>query len=118
MSQLGLQPLSGLSLQGNLSENWKSWIRRYELYCIASGIDKKTELVQCATFLRVAGEAAIKVSNTFVCEEGVKDETAARKRKFQEQCEPFVYAHTRTVRDVYVTDLTSIAKNIVNLEFA
>lgn len=123
MTQVGLQPPSALSLQGNLSENWKSWIRRFELYCIASGIDEKTEPVQCATFLHVAGEEAIKVSNTFVFRDEEKDKIDVLKQKFQEYCEPrkhlpytrhlfFTRAQgpSETI-DAYVTDLKSKAKD-------
>lgn len=60
-----LQPPPLLILQGNLSENWKNWIQRFELFPLASGVAEKSETVQCATFLLVAGEEAIKVCNTF-----------------------------------------------------
>lgn len=114
---------SALSLQVNLSENWKSWIRHYELYCIASEIDKKTEPVQCATFSQVTGKEALRVSNTFVFREDEKDKIAVLKRKFQEYCKHrkhlpythhlvFICAQGQSeTKDTYVTDLKSKAKD-------
>lgn len=54
------QPPLHLSLQGNLAENWGSWIQHFELFCTG----EKSKKVQCATFLHVAGEETIKVRNT------------------------------------------------------
>ncbi len=54
-----LQPPSSLCLQGNLVENWKIWLQKFELFC--SGIASKLEDVQCAMFLHVAGEEAIRL---------------------------------------------------------
>ncbi|KAJ0009566.1 hypothetical protein NQD34_001268 [Periophthalmus magnuspinnatus] len=82
------QPPQNLSLHGNLAENWRNWIQRFELFCTASGIAEKSEKVQCATFLHVAGEEAIKVSNTFHFAEDEEDKIAVLKKKFQEYCEP------------------------------
>lgn len=121
MSQL--QPPSSLSLQGNLAENWKIWIQKFELFYTASGVAEKTEKVQCATFLHIAGEEAIKVFNTFVFRDGEQDKIEVLKEKFQDYCEPrknlpyirhrfFTRAQgpTETI-DAYVTDLKNKAKN-------
>ena len=81
-----LQPPSNLSLQGNLAENWKLWIQKLELFCTASGIAEKSEAVQCATFLHVAGEEAIKLYNTFVFSEAEKDKIQVLKEKFKDYC--------------------------------
>ena len=51
-----LQPPSSLSLQGNLAENWKLWIQKLELFCTASEKAEKSEKVQFASLLHVAGE--------------------------------------------------------------
>lgn len=79
-----LQPPSDLSLHSNLAENWKVWLQKFELYLIASGVSEKSETVQCATFLHIAGEEAIKVYNTFQFTEGEMNKIAALKRKFKE----------------------------------
>ena len=54
-----------LSLQGNLSENWRRWKQRFELYLTASGTSEKDASVQSATLLHIAGEDALEVYNTF-----------------------------------------------------
>lgn len=79
--------------------------------------------VQCATFLHVAGEEAIKVNNTFVFRDDEKDKIAVLKKKFQDYCEPrknltylrhmfFTRAQgpTETI-DAFVTELKSKAKD-------
>lgn len=35
--------------------NWKTWLQRYDLFAIASGVGEKSEKVECMTFLCVAG---------------------------------------------------------------
>ncbi|XP_060760536.1 protein Hook homolog 2-like [Neoarius graeffei] len=67
------QPPTSLCLQGNLAENWGNWSQRFELFCTASGIAEKSEKVQCATFLHVAGEETIKVLGQQVVDEHVPD---------------------------------------------
>ena len=117
------QPPPNLSLQGNLAENWRSWIQRFDIFCIASGIAEKDEKVQCATFLHVAGEEAIKVSNTFVFAEEEVNKIDALKKKFKDYCEPrknltyirhifFTRAQKQSEPiDSYVTDLKDKARD-------
>lgn len=106
-----LQPPSALSLQGN-----------FELYLTASGVAEKSENVQCATSLHIAGEEAIKVYNTFqfTAEVNKIDEV---KKKFKEYYEPrknlpyirhmfFTRAQgTGETIEAYVTDLKHKAKD-------
>lgn len=118
-----LKPPPNLSLEGNLAENWRTWLQRYELFAVASGVAEKSEGVQCATFLHVAGEEAIKVSNTFVFADAERNKIAALTQKFREYCEPrknmpyirhmfFTRAQgpSETI-DAYVTDLKYKAKD-------
>lgn len=117
------KPPPNLSLEGNLAENWRTWLQRYELFAVASGVAEKSETVQCATFLHIAGEEAIKVSNTFVFADGERNKIAVLKQKFKEYCEPrknltyirhvfFSRAQgpSETI-DAYVTDLKNKAKD-------
>ena len=117
-----LKPPNGLCLEGNLAENWKTWIQKLELYLIASGISEKSQKVQCATFLHVAGDEAIKVFNTMEFEEDEED-IEALKEKFRVYCEPrknitylrhmfFTRAQGKNESiDAYVTDLKNKAKD-------
>ena len=38
-----LHPPGPLNLQGNLSENWRKWKQRFELFSSASGLSEKDE---------------------------------------------------------------------------
>lgn len=117
------QPPPNLSLQGNLAENWRTWIQRFELFNTASGIEEKSQKVQCATFLHVAGEEAIKVFNTFVYADGERNNLAVLTKKFLDYCEPrknlpyirhmfFTRAQKQAESiDAYVTDLKNKAKD-------
>eukprot|EP00112_Aurelia_sp_Birch-Aquarium-sp1_P022845 Seg6585.1 transcript_id=Seg6585.1/GoldUCD/mRNA.D3Y31 product="hypothetical protein" protein_id=Seg6585.1/GoldUCD/D3Y31 len=74
-----------LSLEGNnLAENWRRWRQQYELYMTATEKDSKAEKLQCATFLALAGEAAIEVFNTFSIATAEKDKIAPLIEKFEE----------------------------------
>ena len=53
-------------LEGNLSENWRRWVQRFDLYLTASGKIEKDEKVQCAILLHgTIGEEALEIYNTF-----------------------------------------------------
>lgn len=118
-----LQPPSALSFEGNLAENWKLWEQKFELFLVASGFCKKAEDVQCATFLHVAGEEAVKVYNTFVFTPDESNKLAEFKKKFKDYCEPrknlpyirhlfFTRAQGQAENiDAYVTDLKNKAKD-------
>lgn len=69
------------------AENRKVWLKKFELYLIASGVAEKSETVQCATFLHIVGEEAIKVYNTFQFMEREKNKIVELKKKFNEYCE-------------------------------
>ncbi len=75
-----------MCLEGNLAENWRSWIQKFKLHLVASGISEKTEKVKCATFLHVAGDDAIKVFNTMDLDDDV-DDLDILKDVFQQYCE-------------------------------
>ncbi|CAL9700809.1 unnamed protein product [Knipowitschia caucasica] len=117
-----LKPPNSLCLEGNLAENWRSWVQKFELYLIASGLSEKSQKVQCATFLHVAGDEAIKVYNTMEFE-GDDEDIDELKGKFREYCEPrknityirhlfFTRSQAKSESiDAYVTDLKNKAKD-------
>ena len=57
-----------LKLDENIAENWRRWKKTFELYMTATEKDKKTQKIQCAIFVTLAGEAAIAVHETIVFE--------------------------------------------------
>ncbi len=105
-----LKPPNSLCFEGNLAENWRTWIQKFDLYLIATGIAEKSDKVKCATFLHVAGDDAV-------------DDFDVLKEKFREYCEPrknitylrhmfFTRAQgTNETIDAYVTDLKNKAKD-------
>ncbi|RXN08425.1 retrotransposon-like family member retr-1 [Labeo rohita] len=117
-----LKPPNSLDFEGNLAEIWRTWIQKFDLYLIATGIAEKSDKVKCATFLHVAGDDAIKVFNTMDFDDDV-DDFEVLKEKFREYCEPrknitylrhmfFTRAQgpNETI-DAYVTDLKNKAKD-------
>ena len=56
---------AALNLNGNLRENWRRWVQRFELFLTASGKVKETEKVQCAILLHLIGDEALEIYNTF-----------------------------------------------------
>ena len=53
------KPPEPLSLDGNLSENWRRWQQRFELYLEASGVSEKAEKTQAATLLHVVSSRSV-----------------------------------------------------------
>lgn len=86
----GLKPPAGLDLQqGNLSENWRRFRQRFELYLTAIGGANKPDKVQSSLFLHVAGEEAVEVYNTFTFEEeGDEHKLTKIMEKFDNYCNP------------------------------
>ena len=71
-----------LKLGGNIAENWRCWKKTFELYMTATEKDKKSQRIQYATFLTLAGEAAIAVHETLVFEETEKDKIEPLKAQY------------------------------------
>ena len=65
MATSQLKPPTGLQLTGNLSENWRKFKQRFEIYSIASGLNEKAEEIQVASLLHLVGEDALEVFDTF-----------------------------------------------------
>lgn len=61
----GIKPVESLSLEGNVSENWRVFKRNYDIFASAKGIDEKTEVVKVNTFLNAIGKDAVEVFDTF-----------------------------------------------------
>ena len=82
-------PPEALSLQGNLRENWRRWVQRFDLYLMASGKIKEKEDVQCAILLHVVGEEALEIYNTFqFINEEDRQKLDVLKSKFEEYVNP------------------------------
>ena len=84
-----LPPPPGLTLTGNLAENWRRFEQRYDVYAVASEVASKGDKIQGMTLLHVLGPDAIDVYNTFTwTEDEDKTKLADIKKKFKEYCNP------------------------------
>ena len=83
------KPPEPLSLEGNLSENWRRWKQRFEFYRDASGISGKEEKTQAATLLHVVGAEALEVYNNFTWDkDGDNMKVKQIMAKFEAYCNP------------------------------
>ena len=83
------KPPGALNLNGNLRENWRRWIQRFELFLTASGKVKEAEKVQCAILLHLIGDEALEIYNTFTFGEGEdRDKLTVLKKKFEDYVNP------------------------------
>ncbi|XP_065645365.1 uncharacterized protein LOC136075856 [Hydra vulgaris] len=72
-----------MNLNGNVSENWQKWKQRWNLYKIASGVNDKNEDIQCAIFLHMIGEDALRVYDTFIFTIEKNDKLKPLVQKFE-----------------------------------
>ena len=81
--------LEALSLHGNVRDNWRQWVQRFDLYLKASGKIQENEDVQCAILLPVIGAEAMKIYNTFqFATEEDRTKLDVLKSKFEEYVNP------------------------------
>ena len=65
-----LKPPGSLTLQGNVSENWRKWRQKFQFYLEATEYSEKGKKLQCSLLLHCIGEDAVEVYNTFDFGEG------------------------------------------------
>ena len=86
---LQLKAPDELKMVGNLSENWRRWKQRFNIYMKASGADKQDEGTKIALLLHCVGEEALEVYNTFKFDPATdEDKFEANIKKFEEHCNP------------------------------
>ena len=85
-----LTPPDPLDLDSsNVSDAWRKWRQRFELFSLASGLSSKGEGIQAATLLHVVGPDALEVYNTFSWEDADdKSKVAKILEKFEAYCVP------------------------------
>ena len=118
-----LEPPAGLTLTGNVSENWKKFKQRFDVYMSASGADGKGVKQKACIFLHVVGEEALQVFSNFKFEEDKEYNPPTIVQKFETYCMPkknTTYERhkffTRNQKsdetiDQYVIELRTMAKN-------
>ena len=112
-----------MKLEGTIAENWRRSKKTFKLYMTATEKDKNSQKIQCATFLTLAGKAAIAFHETLVFEETEKDKIEPLIAKFEAYCLPKKNVtherHLLNLRkqkpdesiDQFMTELKRLAKN-------
>jgi SepF-like predicted cell division protein (DUF552 family) len=80
--------LSPLQINGNITDNWKRWIQKFEIYATATELTTKPENIQCAQLLYRLGEDCIEIYNSFEFKDGEKDNYNILKKKFEDYFVP------------------------------
>ena len=65
MNEFKPLPSELLIFSDNLSENWRRWAQRFNLYLTASGKVKEDEKMQVAILLHLLGEEGAEIFNNF-----------------------------------------------------
>lgn len=114
----------GLSLQGNLADNYKWFLQRFDLYMLATGKTNKPDNQKTALFLTIAGEDALRLYNTFKWEQpDDKEKLVKIKERFEAHCKSNTSQaflrhqffkrsqHQGETVDHFVTELKTLAKD-------
>uniref|UniRef100_H3AAN9 Uncharacterized protein n=1 Tax=Latimeria chalumnae TaxID=7897 RepID=H3AAN9_LATCH len=51
-----LKPPGPLIFEGNVSENWKCWLQRFNIFVCASGLSQKPDKFKASALLHIAGD--------------------------------------------------------------
>ena len=136
MEQLSSKTIEPLNLSGNLSENFKKFIQRWNIYSLATGTNTKDEQTKCAIFLFMVGEEAIEIYNTFEFPDAsyimgtngirgnIKDLNGIIK-KFKDYCEPqknvgferYIFNNIRQSGRSLVIFLTELKNKVKSCEY-
>ena len=74
--------------EGDLKDNWESFIRRFRLYLTAVGADNKASKTKCSMLVLALGTKGIEVYDGFKMEEDKKLDLEEVIKEFQTYCTP------------------------------
>lgn len=126
MSMDGLKPPTELSFDGNLEENWRNWIQKFEFYLLASEKSEKPDKIKCALFLHCAGERAIEVFNSLTFTDNEKDKYEVLRTKFADHMSgrkdvsferSKFWARNQKPGELFVNYLADVRKQAKNCEY-
>jgi len=86
--ELFCKPPKGLSLNGNISKNWRKFKQSFEIFLKASSNTNKTDEVKVAILLNIVGEDGVELYNTFNLQETEGNNLAKVLQGFEEYCIP------------------------------
>jgi len=73
----------------NISDAWRKWKQRFELFSLASGLSSKDDGIQATTLLHMIEPDTLEVYNTFSwADVGDKNKVSKILEKFKEYCVP------------------------------
>ena len=87
-TSLILKPPPPLSFKGNIAENWKKWIRKFENYLDATETDGKADKIKVAVLIHAIGEEAVEKYETFDLTDEERKVYASVKKAFEDYCVP------------------------------
>uniref|UniRef100_A0A6P7FZV3 Uncharacterized protein LOC114334479 n=1 Tax=Diabrotica virgifera virgifera TaxID=50390 RepID=A0A6P7FZV3_DIAVI len=82
------KPPESLILDGNISENWRKFSQKFDLFMIATDLTSKPESKKLAVLLSLVGDEALELYNTFTFAEDEDRTVTCVKKKFEEYCSP------------------------------
>lgn len=77
-----------LDLDGNISENWKLFVQKFDYFLTATGLAAKTDEQKVAVFLNLIGDAGLELFNSFDLTEDQKKSLDEIKNRFEAHCAP------------------------------
>ena len=79
---------SGLSLTGNIAENWRKFHQQFKIYLRASDKEGSSDQTKVAVLLNLVGEDAIELFNTFALTDSDFKKLARVVKAFEDYCIP------------------------------
>jgi hypothetical protein len=65
MDSTQFKPPGTLSFHGNISENWRRWKQKLDVYMLATESAKKDDEIKVAILLHCIGDKGVEIYNTF-----------------------------------------------------
>lgn len=84
----GLRPPAPLSFEGNVSENWRRWRQKFEIYVTATNLTAQPNTRQVALLLHIIGDEALDKFNTFEISNVDKEDPNKVLTAFENYCSP------------------------------
>lgn len=83
-----LSKVGPLQMNGNLSENWRKFIRNFEIYMKAGELTTKSNSIKVNTFLNAIGEEAVEIFDTLQLTEEARGLYESVVKAFADFCTP------------------------------
>lgn len=121
-----IKKVANLSLEGNLSTNWKKFLQSNKMFETAAELSDKKEEVKIATFLNALGEEALELFPTFDLSDADKKSYEKVIKSYEDYCTPkknvvyerfLFYTRNQMSGEPFENFLTAIKKLVKSCEF-